>query len=509
MKIFIFLILTNLLLSQGLDLNKSLYFYHSEEIKAIENKNIPVQLFISPAIELKKKKYYNFINDNYSDLQIHPVMGLRYSNVGFEINDKSPQQVLWVSPGLNIKFNKLLFNFLNPVWINASFAFYKHSAYGIYEKLSTNNTLNNDGSNEPVKPIFHYNPFFSYGYHNSVQTDDKNGIEFDESIGGISIISNNFDVSFGKFRSSLGPSSYSNLSLSNHIPAFNQLRVNYAYMNDIFFTFIIGDLFSGIDDNSSYYEGRLKSVSRKLFNHRLDFKLLNNLRFGFYEQIITNPEPGSFNYYNPFQLYWSEQHQQGDVDNLQMGFDFDFLFKGYRIYGGILIDEWAPYDTFNEDAHNWFARQISLSKLFNVKSNVKGLFKFEYSDAEPQVYTHKFDINIPSHHNYPLGLWSGGDSINRLISFIVLSYIEKDKINHIFDITYSSTDIGNPVYEEGIALLSSQDRIQRNVLYFIFQKSLFNQIDYNFKVGYYTTENLYSEDNFLEFSTSILYNIQK
>mgnify|MGYP003329970673 CR=1 FL=1 len=35
---------------------------------------------------------------------------------------------------------------------------------------------------------------------------------------------------------------------------------------------------------------------------------------------------------NPFQLYWTEQHQQGDVDNLQMGFDFDFI-KGTEKYG--------------------------------------------------------------------------------------------------------------------------------------------------------------------------------
>ena len=33
-------------------------------------------------------------------------------------------------------------------------------------------------------------------------------------------------------------------------------------------------------------------------------------------------------------------------------------------------------------------------------------------------------------------------------------------------------------------------------------------IDYQFKVGYYQTENLYSEDNFLDISTSLLYNIQ-
>ena len=37
----------------------------------------------------------------------------------------------------------------------------------------------------------------------------------------------------------------------------------------------------------------------------------------------------------------------------------------------------------------------------------------------------------------------------------------------------------------------------------------YHGLDFNFKVGYYKTENLYSEDNFLDISTSLLYNIQK
>ena len=54
--------------------------------------------------------------------------------------------------------------------------------------------------------------------------------------------------------------------------------------------------------------------------------LTKNFRLGFYEQIIGLSN-ASFSYMNPFQLYWSEQHQKGDVDNLQMGFDYD-LIKG-------------------------------------------------------------------------------------------------------------------------------------------------------------------------------------
>ena len=85
---------------------------------------------------------------------------------------------------------------------------------------------------------------------------------------------------------------------------------------------------------------------------------------------------------NPFQLYWSEQHQQGDVDNLQMGFDFEFIKGKNRLYGGLLIDEWAPYETFSgdenndgiDDSRNWFASQIGFSRLFNLNAGYKDSF---------------------------------------------------------------------------------------------------------------------------------------
>ena len=40
------------------------------------------------------------------------------------------------------------------------------------------------------------------------------------------------------------------------------------------------------------------------------------------------------------------------MDNLQIGFDFDYILNDFRLYGGLLIDEWAPYDTFSGDKNN-------------------------------------------------------------------------------------------------------------------------------------------------------------
>ena len=230
-----------------------------------------------------------------------------------------------------------------------------------------------------------------------------------------------------------------------------------------------------------------------------------------YEQIIGKSKK-SILYYNPFSFYWSDQHQNGDLDNLQIGFDFDYIFSQFRFYGGLLIDEWALYNTFNEQSRNWFARQIGFSKIFNSKiinSNIKGIVKFEYSDAEPQVYSHKYPINTAYHHNYPIGLWSGGDSIDNRLSLVLFFINNINELNFIIDFSLHATKFGQPNYSSNASLLSNGINKSRNIYSINFKKTLYNGLDYHFKVGYYVTENLYSEDNFLEFSTSLLYNIQR
>ena len=521
-----FIIFISLIFSQGLDYNADFYDRLFHEINSIENMEISSDLFIYPGIQKKQDDFYNLINSN--KIKVYPVMAIRYSESGFEMSEDNSIQTLWVSPGIDIRLNQLLIKSFNPIWVNASFKFYKHSAYGINKDLNLGNTLSNN-----TEPFALFNPDYAYGYYKTVQSSSGNGIDFDESIGGVSLLGNKFDITFGKFSSSLGPSFYSNLSLSNNIPAFNQLRTHFNFSDKLFFTFLIGDLFSGIINNSlgEYYENNSRDaiLNRRIYNHRLDFKVNKNFRLGFYEQIIGLSNT-SFSYMNPFQLYWSEQHQQGDVDNLQMGFDFDFIKGRNRLYGGLLIDEWAPYNTFSsdenndgiDDSRNWFATQIGYSRLFNFnagyknssgkkwKRNFKGLLKLEYSSAEPQAYIHKFEINNPYHHGYPIGLWSGGNSIDKRASFIFFINNHENNVNElIIDIGYQNTRIGSPIYEQGVPLLSSDDIKIRDLLYLKIQKPIYFNIDFNFKVGYYKTENLYSEDDFLDISTSLIYNIQK
>ena len=508
----ILFILCCTIFSQGININQDIYEKHINEYNIIKENKIKEDLFIFPIKTYKKNTSYNIFK-TLDNLDLFPVVGIRYSQSGFEVNEQSIKSTLWITPGVDFAFNKIILNTMNPLWINGLFSFHKHSAYGIDYDLTVESSLDFDNINN--SPIFLYNDNYQFGYFRNVK-NGNNGIDFDQTIGYLSLLTSNFDLTIGKFNSSLGPSSYSNLSLSKTTPPINQVRFRYNHKDKFHFTFIIGDLYSNLIDTTYIYEypdleDKYPIIPKRIFNHRIDFTIHENFRIGFYEQIIGRSKK-SLLYYNPFSFYWSDQHQNGDLDNLQIGFDFDYILNDFRLYGGLLIDEWAIYDTFNSDSQNWFARQIGLSKIFVPKImtyNVKGLAKLEYSDAETQVYTHKFAINSAYHHNYPIGLWSGGDSIDKRLSIILFFLNKAEKPDFILDFSFHSTKFGKPNYDTEVSLFSDEIDKHRTVYSINFKKSLFNGLDYHLKVGYYTTENLYSEDNFLEFSTSLLYNIQK
>ena len=504
-----FLLTISFLFAQHLNVNQSIYDKYLEEYNFIDKQIIKDNLFIYPVVNYEKNNSFNLLN-KLNNIDIYPIFGLKYSQTGFEINDNVPIPIIWVTPGLEFNFNKLVINSTSPIWISGCLSFAKHSAYGVNENLYINSSLDFNNIDQP--PLFINNPKYQFGYFRNVK-NSNNGIDFDESNGYISIISNTFDLTIGKFRSSLGPSTFSNLSISNTIPPLNQIRFRYNYQNKVNFTFLIGDLYSNIIDTGFVYQeigfsDKYSILPRRIFNHRIDFMFSDNFRIGLYEQVIGMAK-NTLSYFNPLILYWSEQHQNSDLDNLQIGFDFDYMIEKNRIYGGLLIDEWALYDTFNDNSQNWFARQIGFSRIFSIRNNLRGLLKFEYSDAEPQVYLHKFNINSSYHHNYPLGLWSGGDSVDKRLSFILFFHKQNNELNYIIDLTIENTNIGTPNYDSNVSLLSEGIKKSRCVYSINLKKTFYDALDWHFKVGYFDTENLYSEDNFLEFSTSILYNIQK
>ena len=478
----------SLLAAYDFNFNYSEDGYIEREIYFIKKEEAGRPLFLFPHkynVNLNSD-YYDFLKDNQR-ISIFPIIGIRYGSGAFEIfESQDPSDLLWVTPGLEFNFNQpISISFFDTgISIQGWARFNKHSAYGF-----------NGNSPDKDLTLFEYNPDYSFEFYTNSETP-SNGIDFDEGEGAISLNSPWVDIIFGKFRSNIGPFLGSNLSISSKSPSFPQIQLR-GKSNKIDFTFIVGELYSGLfNDMATDIQIKRK---RYVINHRIDYRIKKNFRIGLYEQIIVGDNL-SLSYMIPVIPFWSAQHSLGDTDNLQMGLDLEYIKNKNRFYFALIIDEWAPYDTFNADHHNWFGGQFGYSRLLSDR----GLFKIEYTRIEPQVYTHDIDINNPFHYNYPIGFWSGGDSED-----IFLKIAFKLKKMKDLEFNFRHTNIGSPEYSVDADFLEENIKSRSIVGLKIMKKvnSSIGPINYMAKIQHISTKNLYNIENFMDCQISLLYNI--
>ena len=185
---FLFFIFISLqVFCQELVTNTSFINVIKNEINSLIDNKINEELFIVPYIQKpERKKHLNltakFIKNQR--LVIEPIVSIRFSNSGFEMSDIN-SKAYWLTPGLKISSTIPVLSQINSVWLYSWTEFYKHSS--VFEK----------GVNNP-KTLFNYNPDYSIGFYTS-SIEPSNGFDFDQSQGGISLLSSNFEFVFGKF----------------------------------------------------------------------------------------------------------------------------------------------------------------------------------------------------------------------------------------------------------------------------------------------------------------------
>ena len=532
-----FILICSQVFCQGLVTNSSYVNIIKNEVNSLMYNKISDELFIAPYIQKNpdKNKHLNLTAKLIKNqrLIIEPIASIRFSNSGFEFSEKNTKS-FWFTPGIKIKSIIPIVNNFKSIWMYSWTEFYKHSS--IFEH----------GLNNPHQ-LFKYNPNYSIGFYTS-SIEPSKGYDFDESQAGISILSNSFELVFGKFKTSFGPFFRGNLSISNHSPALDQVLIKLKDEKFIF-SYMIASLDSNLprfhseslgleeselftdqwllDDNifdsiTSNYTGnaRFSSWERYVAYHRLDFKIKPNLRLGVYEKIIFGGRSIPLSYLIPILPFWSSQHESGDLDNLMIGFDFDFISskcmndKPCRFYGAIMMDEWAPYSTFSKDNRNWFAFQIGFSKLEKFFSK-SVLFKLEYTKIPSNVYNHRFIINEPKHHGYNLGFWSGNHSDD----FFLSSSIILNNDSYI-NFSYENTRFTNNSYIDRINDLENQyNNISIGFLENGYNKRIKTNITYSFQIqtgiffdlglSSFDTKGLYSKNDFYDFTIKIRYNIFK
>ncbi len=475
-------------------------------IKAVERGTIHSSTFLYPRVEKRSVTPYKNLLPGVKKLRIEPVLGIRWSTAGFEMDPQnSPGPVMWVSPGVKMSYSTYVVDPLLNIWLYAWGRFHKHSAYGF-----------NGNKVTAGQKLFPYTPRYSMEYYNQ-SVKPENGIDFDETLGGVALITPAFDVIWGKFRNDLGPGYRGNLQLSGATPGYSQIRLHAELTEKIHFTWLLGQLSSGIRD-SLYYahlypesEGlvtKIPQVARYIASHRMDFILTKRFRIGLWEQVIFAARNIPFEYANPFVLYWSAQHEQGDVDNVQMGMDWEWMTEGFRIFGSFFMDEWALYDTFDaENEHNWFGWQGGASA---VRSSPWGKFFFlvEYSWMDPRTYIHRFEVNDPAHHGYNLGYWSGGNS-GDLYAGIYFLPDEKNTFGLYFSVMQQGDQDRMGIYRDEFRNWTAQDGRYRQETGFRWNRLTDKKWQFEVEARYLDTRHIYQEDRFWDLTVKMLYNISR
>lgn len=478
------------------------------EYSAISSGKISDDNFLQP-VRMKKPgySYLNLFSRIDKKFRLEPVFALRWSESGFELaSEHTPSPVLWITPGVKFSMTLPIFAPYTSMWIYAWGRFHKHSAYSL-DKHQISNT----------DQLFPFTPDYSSDFHTRT-IKPRYGVDFDEGQGGISLMSPSFEITFGKFRSSSGPFTRSNLGYSWQKPAASQFRVHYNQSNKLHFTFFLASLYSDVRDENLYIElysdtldvnAKYPVHPRFITHHRLDILPMEWFRIGLYEQVIFGGREMVFEYMNPFFPFWSAQHSLGDVDNIQMGLDAEILYKNFRLMAAFFMDEWAPFSTFQiEENHNWFSWQLGFSLLFEDLGQhaFDLLLKGEYAWCDPRTYVHRFPINSPQHYGYNLGYWSGGNSDDLWIAAqLIIGRTEFLQLS--FQRTRKGQQDVAEIYEgnqSGFLQGDVQDRIITGLQW---DRQLAYGLAFRFNASYYKTENLYTAEEFGEIMFAILYNI--
>ena len=213
---------------------------------------------------------------------------------------------------------------------------------------------------------------------------------------------------FGRDDIHWGPGKTGGLMLSDNPPPWDLFSARYELGNSLRFVFVTGKLYpypevyASIDTTSS---GIIRSIraGKYISAHRLEIYPFDWLELGISESVIYGERSLEPAYLNPFNLYFSAEHNLGDMDNVAWSGDFEIHpLKGLSIYGELFIDDMRSGRLGSDYIGNKFG---FLGGFYTVDPlGIRNVdFYSEYVRLDPFVYTHFFQINSYKNWNSGLG----------------------------------------------------------------------------------------------------------
>jgi len=229
-------------------------------------------------------------------------------------------------------------------------------------------------------------------------------ISYDETEAYLGYQNKNIAVRVGRGKHSWGPSHWNHLLFGYLYAPYPYIELQVNLGDYIRFISFHGELNPGKSLRDTVYvtpEGNVRRVYRDKYigAHRLEITPTDWISIGLNEAVVYGERPIQIGYVLPFNLYWSEGHQQNWDDNII--WDADIRIKPMRnvlFYAEFLLDEanlaaLGTSEFGNRTGYTVGGRFIGLPRQD---------IRIEYTKLRPFVYTHWYPINRPTTWDTPL-----------------------------------------------------------------------------------------------------------
>lgn len=233
----------------------------------------------------------------------------------------------------------------------------------------------------------------------TVPWGDRARASFDN--GGIGFRKGHFSLFLGRDELSWGASRQDGLLFSGSAPSLDMVRFRFA-TDRLCFTTFHSHLRSGACEE---WGGGLR---RFVAGHRLEVVVGRTVTFGVSEAVVYGGEGRTLEagYFSPFTVFYAEQWNSEQDDNILIGGDLSVLMPGHaEIRGEIMIDDFQ-YDLTTEPHE--FAAGLTATAINPVYPEIS-VVGASYFHVRNRTYGHLIDHNRFTHEGSVMGYPDGPD----------------------------------------------------------------------------------------------------
>ncbi len=364
-----------------------LHFY-LQEYKSLKGNDSTIQI-------IKKDKnnrwrFFNIVNSNF-ELHADPIIGInRVSTDNKNTNQLSSGFEIWGSMGKN-----------------------KNWGYQVYYRdfTETGNIISNNLNESPLPGRI------------LVGAQNSTSINYSDIRGSLNYQFKNGNISVGKDNIIWGYGENGNIVLSNKVPSYPYIRLDYKPIKWLNFNYTHAWLNSNITDSNLSYlnnSGRLENDKRIIFvqkylaTHSIQITPMRGLNLAIGESIIYSDkmDPGFLIPVNLFKFYDNNRSNY----QIEAGSNGQYFFsinsrnqiKKTHIYGTLFIDEIKVSAVFNKiEKRNQLGFTIgaSLTDVFIPYLTIGT----EYTRVNPFVYNNLIPAQTYNSYGFNLGDWMGNN----------------------------------------------------------------------------------------------------